>query len=215
MADRSPLHLRRIAGTGAVETLIAGTVSLPQPAVAIQELHKTVLIDQTDVTLGHVLLQGRLRTRLVYPVAPTEPAAAPSLPGAVAGLSGPLWSTTADIPFTLAIAVAGAEPAMDCRVTDAFVTADASQAAVAVDGRGYITAVLDRSLVRLGVQVLTDGVMLPAGRPARRSAPRGGVPDQAPAPPAGPRVAPPGAPSGPNPQGQVAIGRFPPPKPKR
>lgn len=137
MGESPRYSLTRIVGTGRDEFLLSHDLPLPRPAALVLEARKTVLIDRTDLTPGSVLLQGRLRAVWIYQVAETP-------------TGGPLWSSTADIPFNVLLRVPVAKPGMGCRVVEAHVTADASE----VPGPETIR---DRSLVAVTVE-LTDQV---------------------------------------------------------
>jgi hypothetical protein len=180
-------ELRRIVASGQAEQLVCATVHLPRPAIAILEARKTVLIDRADTTLEAVLLQGRLRVAYFYPV--QEP------PGQPGPASGPVWSTTTDLGFTLAVTAPGARPEMESEVADAFVTASVLSVAEA-DSRGAIRSVADRSILFITVRVvdmlLVDGPQRAVGG---RTSPGGTPPEPARA--AGPTA---------------AIGRYPPPR---
>jgi len=152
--DDHRYQVRRVVGQGWAEELVQARVELPRPAAEILELRKNVFIDSADATLENVILQGRVRSRLIFAVA--DPGAAP-LSGAIwPPLSGPVWATLLDTGFTSRVAVAGARPAMSVTVTDAFVASDTSVIA-GTDPHGAITAVLDRSLIQIGLS-LTETV---------------------------------------------------------
>ena len=133
MGESPRYSLTRIVGTGRDEFLLSHDLTLPRPAAQVLEARKTVLIDRTDITPGSVLLQGRLRAVWIYQVAETP-------------AGGPLWSSTADIPFTVLLRVPAAQPGMDCRAVEAHVTADASEAPTP-------EIIRDRSLVAVTVEV--------------------------------------------------------------
>lgn len=137
--------LTAIVGTGHDEFLLTAELALPRPAAHLLEGRKTVLIDQVDITLGSLLLQGRLRAAWTYQVAEI------CQDGLI---SGPVWSTSADIGFVRHMAVAGARPGMDCRVLKAHVSADASLLPTP-------TVIGERSVLVISVEVTTAREMPP------------------------------------------------------
>jgi hypothetical protein len=140
--EQGPRHLlKRVAGTGCAETLLCTELKLPRPAAAILEFRKTVLVDQVDLTPGNVLVQGRLRVGLIFPLA--EPGAA----------GRPLWSMDTDVAFTMRIALPEAAPGMECRVLQAHVSGHGARADLQ-SPEGAILSVADRSVVFVSVRVL-------------------------------------------------------------
>lgn len=170
MSESPRYSLTRIVGTGRDEFLLCTDLFLPRPAAVVLEGRKTVLIDRTDITPGSVLLQGRLRVVWTFQVAESS---SPSTGSAVAVAAGPLWALTADIPFHSLMTVPATRTGMDCRVTEAHVTADASEA----PGPDRI---VDRSVVALAIEV-TD-----KEERQERKAPPSVVQAPAPAPAPGP-----------------------------
>lgn len=134
-----------VAGTGQVEELVAAWLTLPEPAAEILEWRKTVLIHQSDVVAEGVVLTGNVRTRCLFTAPGDSPAEAP--PERV-------LCRTADIGFIVYAPVTGAAPGMSVTVTEAHVLSDVSIPA-AYDGRGLIVGLLDRSIIRLQVRVVT------------------------------------------------------------
>lgn len=192
------IYRRRVAGTGRAEVLVSDRVPLDEPALEILEWRKTVLVTKADGVLGGVLLAGRVRTRCLYIT--TGPAAR-------------VLCQVAEIPFECHVRVRGARPGAEVRVTEAYVTADASERTVC-DSGGLVSAVLDRSLIEINLRVVqpefglihTSRLRTKRGGKAAKVSGRadakkakgaGGarVSEQAPAPPAPPTPpAPPAAP---------------------
>lgn len=160
MNDRPGYWLRRLAGEGCAEHLLSLCLDLPGAALEIKEVRKTVLIDRADVTLENVILQGRLRSSFDF-VAATA--------GAVGW--GPVLSLTAEAGFAVRVGIPGAKPAMEARVTDAFVS-DSHTRPARVDQAGRILALRDQSIIRLAVQLLCAAEEVsPAAMPALLSPP--------------------------------------------
>lgn len=134
------MSLHEIVGTGRDEFLACAELALPCPAAQTLEGRKTVLIDRVDITPGAVAVQGRLRATWTYQVAEVVQDDGQT--------AGPLWAVTGEAGFTRLIPVTGAAPGMNCRVTEAHVSADASQMVSA-------TCIAERSLVVIAVVVTT------------------------------------------------------------
>lgn len=178
MSNRSPYSLRRVVGAGVGETLICLEAALPGPAVEILEIARTVLVDQAQVTLENVLLRGRLRVRYLYMAlgSGTPPASlGTALPceGGVTSCEGPVRALLAEAAFSLRIAVARAELAMECRLEEAYVVG-AAVSPVAAGEAGLLLRVREQSLVRICLQV-TAGVDLMAAPEAVSAQARGGA----------------------------------------
>lgn len=170
MGEGHAYSLRRICADASLQQLISTDVALPEPAEAVLEIRRTVLIDQTEVLRGHVLFSGRLRLTCTY----------------AARCGGTVKALTLEPPFAADAAAPEAEPDMEVRLLEAHVT-DAQAAILTLDLQGSITALRDHSVVRLTVLLLREEVV---SLQARTFAPRvrGRVP-QASAP-AGPTLPP-------------------------
>lgn len=142
MGEHSAYALRRIVGAGWAEPLLVARAELPEPALTVAEIRRTVLVDRVVVIRGQVLITGRLRS--LYTYAAGE---APSH-GAVKALSQ-------EQGFDVALPVAGAEQGMEGRLLAAHVV-DAAVEIAALTPQGHIVALEDRSLLHLAVQLLSE-----------------------------------------------------------
>lgn len=133
-------YMRLVAGTGHVEELVTGRVNLPVPAEEILEWRKCIQLDRAEALCGGVVITGVVRSRCVF--------AAPD----GAGPSRVLSHVT-EIWFRLHLPLPEADAGMLVTVTDAFVASDASRP-IAWSRAGDITALLDRSLVVVGVRLV-------------------------------------------------------------
>lgn len=163
MEGRTRYLVRRVLASAAKEELITARIPLPEPAGEILELRKSVLIDRVDVTLGSVILQGRLRVQYLFPALSLSggldlPTASP---GARILAYGPVMALSAEISLLTAISVAPAAPGMEARVVDAYVQADTS-GPVDVDAEGRIRVIRDESIVHLSVDLLAEEEVSPA-----------------------------------------------------
>ena len=157
MDERPRYSLRQLAAAGQAETLLATEIHLPEPAATLREARRTVLIDSTGVTPGHVILQGRLRLDYIYTVSQNG------------STSGPVHSHTLDTAFAIAIPAEGAAPEMEATLADAYVTAG-EITGLAQDRRGAIHGFRDLSLVRLSVRLWQE-TEVAAPSPTGRQAP--------------------------------------------
>ncbi len=186
MGDRRRYGAHRVVGAGRTEELLTTEIALPEPAMAVLEVRKTVLIDRIDLTLGSAILQGRLRALFVFAAlrhgSLPPPVGALSPTASVAG--GPLHTLETETPFCFRIAAAAARPDRHSRLVEAHVTGGTT-ALCQVDGQGAIRRLLDRSVLVLGLLVLAEEEIAPetgqAG-PGRAPAPGKARKISAPAP---------------------------------
>lgn len=132
-------EIRRVIGESASESLLCAHVTLPEPARSVKEIRKTVLVDSVHVTLGNVILEGRLRADFIFPTKD----------------SGRMLDLDQETVFTSLIPVLGAKPDMEAVVTEAFVTGSVTTIA-RQSPQGAILALVDRSLIRAAVRVVTS-----------------------------------------------------------
>jgi|GEM_PF-4429926 len=150
MGESPAYSLRRVAAAASLQRLIIADVALPEPAQAVLEVRRTVLIDQTAVLRGHVLLSGRLRLTYTYTARTGD---------------GSVKALTCEQPFPADLAAPEAEPDMEVRLVEAHVT-DAQIAIHALDPQGGITALRDYSIVQLTVRLLREEVVSPPAGPS-------------------------------------------------
>lgn len=171
--------VQQVVATGCTDALVAFRLSLPEPAWEVTAVQKTVLLDRSEVTLGSVLLQGRLRACYTVAAAPQgrrpPPVGAPLPPEAQTSvLHAPLRAVWAETPFCKAIALPDAEPGQSLTVTAAHVTAQTVHLAE-IDTQGLFLALDDQSLLHLDVRLTqsrdlhTGGDGPPQTRPPGRA----------------------------------------------
>lgn len=91
---------RQLVGQGAAEALLHEVLTLPDPALEILELWKSVLIDRADIIPDRVFLQGRLRTRCLFTTRERGSPLPP--PGTLLPTRGVLATTPSPSPRKLA-----------------------------------------------------------------------------------------------------------------
>jgi hypothetical protein len=126
-----------LAGHAAAEFLVTSTVSLPEPALEITEVAKTVLVDSIDTLLGSLILQGRLRLRWVY-----------AAPSKVSSAAHPILSTAVETPYIVRVSANKATSEMQSLVESAHVQ-DGRTEILQRDGRGGMATIRDHSILVL------------------------------------------------------------------
>lgn len=186
--------LRRIAGTASAHRLLTQEAAFPEPVGAVLAIHRTVLIDGTDVLLGHILLTGQLRTIYTY---------------TAGGSAGAVKTLTLDFPFQEAVALSEAEPGMEVELQAAHV-ADAKTVITAQDAQGRILALRDTSLLQFALHLLREEEVAVADAPLQNAvgaASAASNPPPSPADEPGPPTSP-QADLSPQPEAEIRISRF-------
>jgi hypothetical protein len=153
MGEQHRYEVHAIAGTGCIERLVATALPLPEPAAEIVELRKTVLVDQAEVVLEAVLLQGRIHILVLFMKGGVT-SALRDASGEIGMVScGPLLVLKAEVRFLVQVRVPGARPGLTCRVKEAFISADGSRVQQ-VNEQGLVLTLLDQSVIYLRCVVL-------------------------------------------------------------
>ncbi|MFZ5827968.1 MAG: hypothetical protein ACOY94_26990 [Bacillota bacterium] len=183
--------VQQVVATGCTDALVAFRLPLPTPVWEVTAIQKTVLVDRATVTLGSVLLRGRLRACYSAAGAPEgtrpPPVGAP-LPGTgLSVMQAPLQAVWAEAPFSLAISLPAAEPGQELTVTAAHVT-DQSVHIAQQDAGGLILALDDQSVLHLAVRLSRTRDLQPASQRPENSATKPPTPAKRP-PSSAPRAA--------------------------
>lgn len=150
-------RLQQVVATGYTEVLISYRLPLPGPVWEVISTQKCLLVDRSEVTLGSVLLQGRLRACYLLAMAPPTGPPVPPLGSAppLGGLhtwSAPVESLWAEHPFVARIGLEAAEPGLDLTLDSAHVEAQTLHPAE-VDGQGRLLSLADQNILHLAVRL--------------------------------------------------------------